>query len=105
MRQHLIDSFNGIYIYDLHGNTKKKETDIDGGKDENVFDIQQGVTISLAIKGKDQYINHAHLYGLREYKYNVLTENTVNTTKFSEVKPKSEFYLLIPQDTDLCWIS
>jgi predicted helicase len=101
MRQHLIDSFNGIYIYDLHGNSKKKETDIDGGKDENVFDIQQGVTISLAIKGKDQYINHAHLYGLREYKYNVLTENTVNTTKFSEVKPKSEFYLLIPQDTDL----
>ena len=101
MRQHLIDSFNGIYIYDLHGNSKKKETDINGGKDENVFDIQQGVTISLAIKGKDQYINHAHLYGLREYKYNTLTENTVNTTNFSEVKPKSEFYLLIPQDTDL----
>ncbi|OSO88018.1 DNA methyltransferase [Cylindrospermopsis raciborskii CENA303] len=101
MRQHLIDSFNGIYIYDLHGNSKKKESDIDGGKDENVFDIQQGVTISLAIKAEDKYINHSHLYGLREYKYNTLTENTVNTTKFSEVKPKSEFYLLIPQNTDL----
>ena len=101
MRQHLINSFDGIYIYDLHGNSKKKETDIDGGKDENVFDIQQGVSITLAVKGKDKYTNHAHLYGLREYKYNVLTENTVNTTNFKEVKPQSEFYLLIPQDTDL----
>ncbi|MFL0606781.1 type ISP restriction/modification enzyme [Cylindrospermopsis raciborskii] len=102
MRQHLIDSFNGIYIYDLHGNSKKKETDMDGGKDENVFDIQQGVSITLALKVENECINnHAHLYGLRDYKYNTLTENTVNTTKFSEVKPKSEFYLLIPQDTDL----
>ncbi|MCW9682066.1 N-6 DNA methylase [Dolichospermum planctonicum UHCC 0167] len=101
MRQHLINSFDGIYIYDLHGNSKKKETDLDGGKDENVFDIQQGVSITLAVKGKDKYTHHAHLYGLREYKYNVLTENTVNTTNFKEVKPQSEFYLLIPQDTDL----
>ena len=102
MRQHLIDSFNGIYIYDLHGNSKKKETDMDGGKDENVFDIQQGVSITLALKVENECINnHAHLYGLRDYKYNTLTENTVNTTKFSEVKPKSEFYLLIPQDTSL----
>jgi len=101
MRQHLIDSFNGIYIYDLHGNIKKKETSMDGGKDENVFDIQQGVSITLALKVENECINHAHLYGLRDYKYNTLTENTVNTTRFSEVKPKSEFYLLIPQDTDL----
>lgn len=101
MRQHLINSFDGIYIYDLHGNSKKKETDFDGSKDENVFDIQQGVSITLAIKGKDKYINHSHLYGLRKYKYNVLAENTVNTTNFKEVKPQSEFYLLIPQNTDL----
>lgn len=101
MRQHLINSFDGIYIYDLHGNSKKKETDLDGGKDENVFDIQQGVSITLAVKGKDKYTHHAHLYGLREYKYNVLTENTVNTTNFKEVKPQSEFYLLIPQDYNL----
>ncbi|OHY39518.1 DNA methyltransferase [Cylindrospermopsis raciborskii CS-508] len=102
MRQYLINSFNGIYIYDLHGNSKKKETSMDGGKDENVFDIQQGVSITLALKVENECINnHAHLYGLRDYKYNTLTENTVNTTKFSEVKPKSEFYLLIPQDTSL----
>lgn len=101
MRQHLINSFDGVYIYDLHGNSKKKETDLDGGKDKNVFDIQQGVSITLAIKGEDKCISHAHLYGSREYKYHVLTDNTVNSTKFHQVKPTTEFYLLIPQDNDL----
>ncbi|ELP54370.1 hypothetical protein O53_3188 [Microcystis aeruginosa TAIHU98] len=46
-------------------------------------------------------IYHAHLYGLREDKYQVLKENTVNSTDFHEVNPQSPFYLLIPQDTDL----
>ncbi|ARI81962.1 type ISP restriction/modification enzyme [Microcystis aeruginosa] len=46
-------------------------------------------------------IYHAHLYGLREDKYQILKENTVNSTDFHEVNPQSPFYLLIPQDTDL----
>jgi predicted helicase len=101
MRQHLIKSFDEIYIYDLHGNSKKKETGIDGSKDENVFDIQQGVSITLAIKGEDRYINHAHLYGLRSDKYQVLTENTVKSTGFQVINAQSPFYLFIPQDRDL----
>ncbi len=52
MRQSLMNSFNEIYILDLHGNTLKKERCPDGSKDENVFDIQQGVAISLFIKRK-----------------------------------------------------
>ena len=50
MRQSLMDNFNAIYIYDLHGNAKKKERSLDGSKDENVFDIQQGVSIAIFIK-------------------------------------------------------
>lgn len=50
MRQQLINSFDEIFIYDLHGNSKKKETAFDGGKDENVFDIQQGVSINIMVK-------------------------------------------------------
>jgi hypothetical protein len=46
-------------------------------------------------------IYHAHLYGFREDKYQVLTENTINTTDFTEVNPQSPFYVLIPQDYDL----
>lgn len=50
MRQSLMDTFDVIHVLDLHGNTKKKERAPDGGKNENVFDIQQGVAIVLAVK-------------------------------------------------------
>ena len=52
MRQQLMQTFNEIFVLDLHGNSKKKEVAPDGGKDENVFDIQQGVAILLAVKVK-----------------------------------------------------
>jgi predicted helicase len=52
MRQSLMGTFDKTYIYDIHGNSKKKETAPDGSKDENVFDIQQGVSIGLFIKNK-----------------------------------------------------
>ena len=50
MRWSLLQSFDSIYIIDLHGNSKKKETAPDGSPDKNVFDIQQGVSINLFIK-------------------------------------------------------
>jgi predicted helicase len=50
MRNHLLESFDKVYILDLHGNAKKKETAMDGGKDENVFDIMQGVSINIFVK-------------------------------------------------------
>lgn len=50
MRQSLMNTFDEIYIMDLHGSTKKKEHCPDGSKDENVFDIQQGVAIMLMVK-------------------------------------------------------
>ena len=52
MRQSLTKSFNEIRILDLHGNSLKKEKCPDGSKDENVFDIQQGVAIGLFLKKK-----------------------------------------------------
>ncbi|HET6913181.1 MAG TPA: hypothetical protein VFH71_07555 [Rhodanobacteraceae bacterium] len=50
MRESLLHGFDAIYLYDLHGNSKKKEKAPDGGKDENVFDIQQGVAIGIFVK-------------------------------------------------------
>jgi predicted helicase len=53
MRKSLMEIFDKIYILDLHGNSKKKETALDGGKDENVFDIQQGVSINIFVKKRN----------------------------------------------------
>jgi predicted helicase len=52
MRYSLLSTFDKIYTIDLHGNSKKKETAPDGSKDENVFDIQQGVSINFFVKTK-----------------------------------------------------
>lgn len=50
MRQQLMNSFDCIYLINLHGNAKKKEVSPDGTPDKNVFDIQQGVAIIIAVK-------------------------------------------------------
>jgi predicted helicase len=100
MRQSLMNSFDHIFLLDLHGNSLKKEKCPDGSKDENVFDIQQGVAIGLFIKkaGLKKKVVHAERWGLRDQKYEWLLENDVNTTEWNPIKPKSEFYLFVPRD-------
>ncbi len=97
MRQSLMNTFNEIFILDLHGNTLKKETTPDGGKDENVFDIRQGVGIAIMVKtankkGCKVYVND--LYGLREEKYKWLDAKAFSKKNFENVKPLSPFYFL-----------
>ena len=105
MRQSLMNSFNEIYLLDLHGNSLKKEKCPDGSKDENVFDIQQGVAIGLFIKKKgvkkECKVYHSEIWGLRETKYDLLLKNDMKTTKWKRISPKSEFYLFIPRDEKL----
>ena len=71
-----------MYLMDLHGNTKKKERTPEGGKDENVFDIEQGVAISLLVKkqGLSQAVYHADLWGTRQGKYRALIETEKDTS-------------------------
>ncbi|RLG99881.1 DNA methyltransferase, partial [Candidatus Bathyarchaeota archaeon] len=104
MRQSLMESFNEIHLLDLHGNSLKKERCPDGSKDENVFDIRQGVVIALFIKKKDEEgvkVFHTDLWGLREDKYGWLLENDVKTTEWEKLNPHSDFYLFIPRDEEL----
>ncbi|MCL0085022.1 N-6 DNA methylase, partial [Thermodesulfovibrionales bacterium] len=113
MRQSLMNSFNEIYILDLHGNSLKKEKCPDGSKDKNVFDIQQGVAIALFLKKKEKIsadytdlkkkctVYHSEIWGLREDKGKWLLKNDIKTTKWKEVSPKSEFYLFVSRDERL----
>ena len=105
MRESLMNSFNEIYLLDLHGNSLKKEKCPDGSKDENVFDIRQGTAIALFIKNrnndKDRKVFHSELWGMRKEKYDWLINNDITTTKWQEIAPKSEFYLFVPRDEKL----
>lgn len=104
MRWNLLRSFDKIYIIDLHGNSKKKEVCPDGSKDENVFDIQQGVSINIFVKTGRKAKNalaevyHLDLYGRRQKKYDYLLANGLTTVPFVRVEPTAPFYFLMPKN-------
>lgn len=104
MRECLCNAFNNLYILNLHGSSKKKEVSPDGNKDENVFDIQQGVAIAIFIKQPDQKgycIQYADVWGLRENKYRVLLETDISSTNWIELQPSSPEFLFVPTDKSL----
>lgn len=95
MRYHLLKNFNSIYIINLHGDSNKHETCPDGSKDENVFDIKQGVSINIfvkkqSVKNELPKVKYYDVFGLREYKNQILVNNHIN---YSEIKPTKPFYL------------
>jgi len=102
IRKELMRAFDKIYILDLHGNSRKKETAPDGSKDENVFDIMQGVSINIFVKTKNSstqaQVFHYDLYGAREDKYHFLNESSLNSVAWQEIKPQAPQYFFVPKD-------
>jgi predicted helicase len=92
MRKHLLESFDKIYVLDLHGNAKKKEVCPDGSPDQNVFDIMTGVSINLFVKTGKKNKNelgevlHFDLQGKREFKYNLLNENSLKSFDWNKLE-------------------
>lgn len=110
MRWSLLNSFDKIYLLDLHGNTNREEKSPDGSKDENVFDIKQGVSISLFIKSKPKtsltnspqtQVYHYDLFGTRSFKYDFLSSNSLSTIDWNQINPSSPYYLFTPQNEEL----
>ncbi|GAB3595122.1 N-6 DNA Methylase [Corynebacterium faecale] len=101
MRWHLTKTFDKIYLLDLHGNANKKEKTPAGGRDENVFNIRQGVGIILAVKtstdhAKPAEVYHADLWGTRKSKFSALNADDVEYTR---VYPDPDFYFFKPRTT------
>jgi predicted helicase len=103
MRHSLMQSFQQIFILDLHGNAKKKEHAPDGSKDENVFDIEQGVAISLFVKRASlkSGIWRGDIWGKRLKKYKITAEAAFNGLSWQKVEPVSPFYMLFPQNAEV----
>ena len=105
MRQQLLNTFTDIYLLDLHGNSRMGEHAPDGGVDENVFDIQQGVAIAIFVKEPDKsgpaVLRHSELYGVREAKYEILSESDISTTGWTVLEPESPDYRFKPWDSEL----
>ncbi|MBE9231335.1 N-6 DNA methylase [Cuspidothrix issatschenkoi LEGE 03284] len=119
MREELLKYFDTLYIMDLHGNSLLKETTPDGNIDQNVFDIQQGVAILIAVREKSNpdYGSTAYksrdgikemakvlyydVWGSREDKYNFLESASLDNVDWIELQPTAPNYFFAPKDFDL----
>ena len=103
VRQSLMKTFNQVHILNLHGHFRKDRNPTSvGGKDENVFDIEQGVAIAIFIKSDKQEgssVKYADLWGTREYKFGWLDRMALGIIKWKELSPKSPQYYFIPVET------
>ncbi|WP_187903542.1 type ISP restriction/modification enzyme [Helicobacter pylori] len=104
LRRSLLECYDELYILNLHGNARKKEETPQGAKDENVFNIMQGVSINLFVKktqATKQKIRYYDVYGERAEKYAFLAQNDLNSIEWLELAPREPFYLLLPLKTPL----
>ena len=103
MRKELMCIFDRLYILDLHGNARKKEIADDGSKDENVFDIMQGVSINIFYRTKKDSHNKCQVFyfdirGSRDKKYDFLNKNSFSDVPWEELQPQSPYLFFVPKD-------
>ncbi len=104
MRKNLLETFDSIYILDLHGDSKKKEVCKDGSPDQNVFDIMQGVSINIFVKtgtkrkNKLGKVYHSDLQGKRNTKYDFLNKSSLKSIKWKVLETKEPNYFFIDKD-------
>lgn len=106
MRWHLLNTFDRIHVIDLHGNANKKEVTPEGKPDKNVFDIQQGVAIIIAVKtGKKTTrtgeVWHGDLWGSREGKYASLEVGRIGAPVTKRIEVTAPQYAFVPRDHTL----
>ncbi|CEG24555.1 type ISP restriction/modification enzyme [Peribacillus simplex] len=102
MRKSLMNTFDDIYILDLHGNSNKDEGKFEN--DKNVFDIRTGVAIGIFVKRdrerKTTKVYHQEIWGERKVKYDWLEKNNSETTDWTSIEPKEPMYLFVPRNDD-----
>lgn len=107
MRWHLQKNFDKIWILDLHGNSKKKEISPGGKTDKNVFDIQQGVSIIVAVKKNDggdgmAEVRHGELWGTRDEKYRALLKApSIASLAPTRLDPHPHYQMFYPIDNSV----
>lgn len=118
MRESLLETFDEIYILNLHGSSKKQETAPDGTKDDNVFDITVGVAIAIFVKlppgsgkgaateqkgrktGTHATVHHTDLWGLRKQKYDWLSGHNASSTEWTTFLPDAPDFFFRPRNAE-----
>jgi predicted helicase len=105
MREYLLETFSSIYILNLHGSSRRGEPAPGNIKDENVFDIQQGVAIGIFIKEPektgDTQVYYADMWGVQESKYKTLFDSDITSTNWQQLTPTAPYFFFVPKDLSL----
>ncbi|MHB8411415.1 MAG: type ISP restriction/modification enzyme [Candidatus Acidiferrales bacterium] len=100
MRKAFLASFHASWFLNLHGDSRKLAEAAGGTVDQNVFDIQQGVAISLLVRTNAEFspakVSYSDLYGRREEKYSFLQEHSLQNTDWTSLSPQSRYYRFVP---------
>ena len=103
MREKILEDFDVVYILNLQGDAKRPKTGKDGKRDENVFDIRQGVSIGLLVKPEKpvkKQVYYQELVGSREEKYRYLEKHNVRNSKWLKIKPGKPYWFFVPREFD-----
>ena len=104
MRERLLETFDRIYVLNLHGDSRKKERAPDGSPDQNVFDIMQGVSINIFVKSNKKKksalgeVLHCDVFGARQSKYEFLWSRELNAVDFQKLETTSPYFFFAPKD-------
>lgn len=107
MRHGLLRAFDTIYILNLHGSARLQEQAPDGGRDENVFDIMQGVSINIFVKDGSKRgaelaeVFYHDLWGTRAAKFDFLERCSLDTVCWARVVVRQPSYRFVPQNFSL----
>ncbi len=103
MRWQLMEEFDLIYSIDLNGSSKQEAFSDEHQKDENVFDIMQGVSINIFIKSsniKNKGVFHHNVLGSRKHKYELLSKSNLKDLKFDHINPSKPFFQFKPSNAN-----
>ena len=112
MRYSLMQSFDEIYVLNLHGSALKKEKVPDdvqknekiGERDEGVFGIRPGTSITLAVKSNDSKggckVYYGDQWGLRDKKFEWLNNHDLENTRWDSITPVSPSYFFVKKNDE-----
>jgi hypothetical protein len=109
LRLALLDSFDELYVLDLNGSVMAGRSAPEGVEDQNVFDVQQGVTIILLVKlpaastppSNAAKLNHHELWGPSAFKYSWLFQHDIQSTPWTAIEPAGPAWFFVPISPDL----
>ena len=109
MRWHLLNSFDRIWVLDLHGSISKEEVNPNGESDKNIIDIRQGVAIIIAVKKKNSdkglaEVWHGDLWGSRDDKYKALSTSKMGELIAERINYTPPQYAFVPRNNELAEI-